>query len=261
MSPKSKARSDVGLKRGGNEDAFLTDDALGFYAVADGMGGHAAGEVASGLALQAASDAFRRGLRAGVEDALQLARMAGRAAVQSVFRAAEADAKLSGMGTTLTVLVLRSEAGALAHVGDSRAYRLRDGAVERLSTDHTIATELVRLGFGDEAAARRSPYGHNLSRSVGRHLDVEIELREVQQRPGDRYLLCTDGLTDHLDRDEDLVDDLMADFDAIPDGLVDFANAAGGDDNITVVVIELPDELTSTSTPMSGLLAMDIEAS
>jgi PPM family protein phosphatase len=259
MSPRSKARSDVGLKRQNNEDAFLTDDSIGLYAVADGMGGHAAGEVASNLALKAAAAAARQGVRAGVEDPLQLARMAGRSAVRAVFQEAESHPELNGMGTTLTLVVLRPESGALAHVGDSRAYRLRSGSVERLSTDHTIAAELVRLGFGDEESARRSPFGHNLSRSVGRRLDVEIELRAIDHQPDDRYLLCTDGLTDYVRRDEELVDDLMADFDQIPDGLVDFANEAGGHDNITVVVVELPDESSPAAIPISGLLAVTID--
>lgn len=257
MKPRGKGRTDVGQWRTNNEDAFLADDALGLYAVADGMGGHAAGEVASALALKAGAEAVVAGRRAGVEAPLMLARMAARSAVQSVFRASLGNPEFTGMGTTLTLLVLGAEEAGLAHVGDGRAYRLRSGEVERLSTDHTIAAELVRLGYVDEEVARRGPFAHRLSRSVGRRLDVEVELHAIDVEPGDRFLLCTDGLTDHVERDEDLVDDLMADFEAIPDGLVDLANAAGGDDNITVVVVEIPEDEPEDG-PVSGLLEVEL---
>jgi PPM family protein phosphatase len=226
------ATSDTGQLRAGNEDAFLVDDRLELYAVADGMGGHNAGEVASATAIEA----LRAAVASGV--ALDAAIVRANAAV---FEKAETDRALSGMGTTLTAVAIVGESTLLiGHVGDSRAYRIRDGALEQLTLDHSLVEELVREGRLSPEEAKVHPRRSVITRTIGVEPDVEVDLYTVDARTGDRVIVCSDGLTTMLD---DEVVQRIAQLDTDPrlaaDHLVDAANEAGGDDNITVVVIDV----------------------
>lgn len=229
------AATDVGRVRDGNEDAYLVDDAMGLVAVADGMGGHRAGEVASVTALEALRAAINAGqpLRESIEDANE-----------AVFTKSLTDTSLRGMGTTLTAGTLVTGGTLLVgHVGDSRAYLLHDGELRQVTVDHSLVEELIREGrlTADEAAVH--PQRSIITRALGVDASVEVDVYPVELTPGDRLLLCSDGLTG------------MVQFDAIAailrreedparaaTQLVDTANAAGGEDNITVVVVAVTDE-------------------
>jgi PPM family protein phosphatase len=207
--------SDVGKRRARNEDAFLIDEAIGLFAVADGMGGHAAGDVASGLAISA----FRERLSGdAVADAIL-------AANRAVWQQSRAEPAQSGMGTTLTAMVRapNSDPGiTVGHVGDSRLYRLRNGKLEQLTLDHSIAGTSM------------------LTRAIGTRPDVEVDVFRTPIAPGDRYLICSDGLTGMV-HDEDLRVMLAQDkgLDAICGDLIDAANLRGGIDNITAIVVNV----------------------
>jgi protein phosphatase len=241
------------LVRGSNEDSFFADDELGLYVVADGMGGHLAGEVASRMAVECAVAAVRGGLAvAGDPTTEQLGRLV-RAAVLSgasaIHRRSNEEASLRGMGTTITLVLLRGQDAVLGHVGDSRLYLARGGRILQQTSDHTAVAALVEEGLLTKAEARAGPFGHVLSRSLGSAPDVEVDVALLDLRDGDRLLLCTDGLTDHIDEADSLLDDLEATLDRIPNTLVDFANESGGHDNVTVLVVEvLSDEGPSSSS-------------
>ena len=239
MRPTARGLTDTGLLRETNEDTYVIDDSLALYAVADGMGGHAAGEVASAMAIEAAHATLVRLTTVGVEDPVQLARAGVRAAIQAVWTARESEPRYHGMGTTLTLLVVRGTEAAMAHVGDSRLYRLREGHVERMSQDHTYIEEVVRSGLLTREQALKGPFGHVLQRSIGKDPAVEIDVREITVRVGDRFLLCTDGLSNYLDQDDHLLEELQADLTTVPELLIEYANACGGDDNVTAVVVDV----------------------
>jgi serine/threonine protein phosphatase PrpC len=242
------ARSDVGRIRAGNEDAFLVDDAgidagdaVRVVAVADGMGGHQAGEVASATAIAALVDGLRHGETVG--GAIESANAA-------VFATAAGDAALRGMGTTMTVAVLEGDAVTIGHVGDSRAYLLRDEELRQLTTDHSVVAELIAAGEITEAEAQSDPRRSMITRALGIDADVQVDVLDVELRPGDRLLLCSDGLTTMV-RDDDIADVLRGEVDPrdAAEGLIDAANMAGGADNITVVVADVTRELPTASAP------------
>jgi len=229
--------SHTGLVRDGNEDAVYPETAgTGpgpvIVGVADGMGGHVAGEVASSVALGAAT-APPAGDPIGVRDRV----LAGNAAVLA---AADADAHLRGMGTTMTL----GEFGAdgllqIGHVGDSRAYLLREGRLTLLTTDHTVVEELVELGQITRQAAETHPRRHLLTRSLGLG-DVEVDEVTVDLQPHDRVMLCSDGLTEMVD--EGAIRRLLVEHDqpeAAVWALIEAANGAGGVDNTTVAVVDV----------------------
>jgi protein phosphatase len=224
------AATDVGRVREGNEDGYLVDDTIGLVALADGMGGHLGGEVASATALEA--------LRAAVSAGRPL-RDAMLDANAAVFDKALTDASLTGMGTTLTAGTLAAGGTLiLAHVGDSRAYLLRDGAMRRITTDHSHVQELVDEGqlTDDEAAVH--PMRNIVTRALGLDASVEIDVHPVELQVDDRVVLCSDGLTDMVHEDA-IAAELRREPDPVAAAhkLVDSANAAGGVDNITVVVV------------------------
>jgi protein phosphatase len=229
------AASDVGRVREGNEDAYLVDDAMGLVAVADGMGGHRAGEVASATALEALRAAITSGrpLREAIEDANR-----------AVFTKSLTDTSLRGMGTTLTAGTLVSGGTVLVgHVGDSRAYLFHDGELEQVTIDHSLVEELVREGrlTADEAAVH--PQRSIITRALGVDESVEVDVYPVTLSPGDRLLLCSDGLTGMVHADT-IAATLRREDDPAraAQQLVDAANAAGGEDNITVLVVAVTDE-------------------
>jgi protein phosphatase len=240
------AKSDVGRVRGRNEDSVRVDESLGIALVADGMGGHRAGDQASKLV---ADDVFSR-LQAlfDPKGGNSLSDLGGRMAEavrkadQLVRAAGRADRTLEGMGTTLTVLLVerRSERFVIAHVGDSRAYRLRSGTLEQLTRDHTWIWEQVEAGRITRDQAWGHPHANFITQALGLDGPAEPDVMESLARPGDVFLLCSDGLTGML-RDAQietvLNQHLPFGLGAVADALVAAANEEGGRDNISVVLL------------------------
>ena len=246
----SSGQTDPGKKRPNNEDAFLADDCLGLYAVADGIGGHEGGEVASRISLETLSEvlhnAFARDRTApasrispATDQYVSVLRDAVTLANTAVLQAAAKNPALSGMGTTVTVVLLRSRTAVLAHVGDSRAYLFRDGTLKQLTQDHSFVAEQVRAGLISPEQAWISPYRHVITRSVGIHPDVHADLGTFEVKQNDTLLLCTDGLTEMV-RDDDIARILGGETPpAAAETLIRRANDNGGVDNITVVVVRI----------------------
>jgi serine/threonine protein phosphatase PrpC len=233
--------TDVGKKRDHNEDSFLVDDQLQLYAVADGMGGHAAGERASKMALETLSAAIGRPEKER-PDALAVLREATQVAGAAIFAAAQSDENLHGMGTTLTSLWFQRGRAYLAHVGDSRAYLYRDGRAQQLSDDHSWVSEQVRAGMMTEEEAKESKFRHIITRSVGFEQMVQVDGAAIPVQPGDCFLLCSDGLSNYVEGEE-LARVMQARFYRdVPRLLVELANDRGGDDNVTVVLVHLANE-------------------
>lgn len=234
MRIETGVRTDVGRVREGNEDSYLMDEPL--FGIADGMGGHAAGEVASSTAVAALSSGAARVNSEDPESLVALIKEANRA----IFDKATKDDSLHGMGTTCTLVLIDAHRAHLAHVGDSRAYLLRDGDLSRLSEDHTLVGRMVREGQLTEEEAAKHPQRSMITRSLGTDSDVRVDLRSFDVRDGDRIMLCSDGLTSMID--EGTIKRVLQQTkspQAAADELVDLANEAGGDDNITVVVLDL----------------------
>ena len=235
--------SDVGRKREHNEDSFLVKPDVGLFAVADGMGGHQAGERASRMALDTLSEVLKPPAQAADrEDVLAALRDATQAAGAAIFDAAQADPDLQGMGTTLTSLWFHGGRVYLAHVGDSRAYLFRDGRTQQLSDDHSWVSEQVRAGMMTEEEARESKFRHIITRSVGFEREVLVDGAAIPVQAGDCYLLCSDGLSNYIEADE-IGRMLTARFYRdVPRLLVETANDRGGDDNITVVLVHVAND-------------------
>jgi protein phosphatase len=229
MKLRVGAASDIGRSRERNEDSFLTAPPL--YVVADGMGGARGGAVASSLAVEVLSnmdDADGDRLAERIRDANR-----------AVFERQAENRSLTGMGTTLTALVADGETVRLGHVGDSRAYLLRDGELKQLTEDHTLVNQMVREGKISEEEAHTHPQRSIITRALGVDRDVDVDETTVEVRAGDRLLLCTDGLTSMM-REESIREILEThpDPQEAADALVDAANRAGGLDNVTVVVMD-----------------------
>ena len=226
--------TDKGRRRLRNEDAYVCSPPL--FAVADGMGGAQAGELASRLAATSLEEFTQTHGEQTAADLVQEANA-------RIYRRSREDPAAAGMGSTITVALVDGTAGAvsLAHVGDSRAYLLRGGSLEQLTADHSLVAELVRSGRLTEEEAENHPQRSVITRVLGTDPDVDVDTLTVLAEPGDLFLLCSDGLTAML-RDEDILQVLEAahgDPDQAARALVDAANRAGGDDNITVVAFEL----------------------
>src|SRR5262245_26964106 len=243
--------TDTGRRRRQNEDAFVCDPPL--FAIAYGMGGAQAGEIASRIADGAIEEG---GAAARGEDGVV---SVVRAANALIFERAVNDPDVAGMGTTATVALVdeREETLTIAHVGDSRAYRYRDGALEQLTTDHSLVAELVRSGRLTEAEAAVHPHRSVITRALGTDAEVEVDTLTLPLSSGDLVLLCSDGLSAMV-RDEEIVRVLGSsggDPHTAAEALVRAANAAGGDDNVTVVLFELVDG--DPSTREAALAAVD----
>ena len=228
--------TDVGRQRHANEDAYLMESPV--FAVADGMGGAKAGEVASGIAV----DAFRTGLDEEAPPEKRLEAVAHEAN-RRIFEMAQADEGRRGMGTTLTAALVGDDDLAIAHVGDSRAYLLRDDRLEQLTLDHSLVAELERTGQLTPEDAQHHPQKSIITRALGPEPDVQVDTHTRAARPGDVYLLCSDGLTSMLSEDEvGAVLRSAASLQEAADALVLAANQSGGRDNITVVLFRLGEE-------------------
>jgi protein phosphatase len=227
--------TDTGRRRARNEDAYVFEPPL--FAIADGMGGARAGEVAAGLAAAALKDG-----RAAVSDEASLEGRIAEANRQ-VWERSVADPQTAGMGTTVTVAFVDAPASRIVfgHVGDSRAYRLRADALEQVTTDHSLVAELVQSGVLTPEEAERHPQRSAITRAVGTERAIEADVFSLAGEVGDLFLICSDGLTDMLS-DAEIAATLLAaerDPEAAAHALVDAANANGGEDNITVVLFEL----------------------
>jgi serine/threonine protein phosphatase PrpC len=233
----SAAGTHVGLIRPQNEDTYHCSHPL--YVVADGLGGHAAGEVASALVVDRLRE-IEFAQDASAEQAQQELAEAVRDANRRIHRSATEDPEHAGMGTTVTAAVAVGDKLCFAHVGDSRGYLFRDGALERITEDHTPVQRAVRAGVITAEEAVRHPSRHVLAQAVGLDIDVDVDTPSVELRSGDRILMCTDGLTDPVP-DPDL-ERLLGGFDsphAAVDGLIKAALNGGGPDNVTLIVLDV----------------------
>ena len=246
----SCGRSDIGRVRKTNQDAFLCDGELGLYIVADGMGGHAAGEIAAHEAVQAIHDMITRG-RDVIQDFLRapatrestrticrLIESSVQSATYLVFGMAEQKPAFQGMGTTVSALLLSGAYGITAQVGDTRIYCIRGDDVIQLTEDHTLVNWQIREGMLTPDEAARSPHRNVITRAVGNHDYVQVDTQMISVRIGDRFLICSDGLHGYVKRGE-IAAILAGDLSAACDTLLSLANQRGGRDNITAVTIEV----------------------
>ena len=256
--------SDVGRQRDANEDNYVLAEPI--FAVADGMGGAQAGEVAS----RTAADVFEH-VSGGSDRPEQLLTDLTREANRQIFEMSQTDASRRGMGTTLTAAMVWADGVSIGHVGDSRAYRMREGALEQLTHDHSLVAELVRSGQLSAEAAENHPQRSIITRALGPESDVEVDAHTHTARAGDVFLLCSDGLTGMIS-DAD-IESILRGAPGLEDAagsLIKAANQSGGKDNITVVLFRLGDDddpgaadqdtLAGSETIHQGLTADDVQA-
>ena len=240
---RAAGASDVGRVRQGNEDAFLVDEARGVFLVADGMGGHVAGEIASAIATQAVGSTLLSGVDRGLpaDDLAHSMVDSFRAADHAIAQHVAAHPETLGMGTTVTAMVVcRDGTYRVGHIGDSRAYLMREGQLAQLTRDHTWVQREVDAGRLTPSAARRHRYSHILTRALGADPSDDPELLGGQVEPGDVLLLCSDGLTGMIpDRHLARILKEGATPEARIQEMIFHANRRGGRDNITAVVVEI----------------------
>ena len=250
----SVARTDVGRKRQINEDAFFRDDSRGFYVVADGVGGHNKGEIASREAVDAlkswvygaARDLDRHverlmfGDGEAVWDIRRLLESGVKNACYMVYGMAELDPEKKGMSTTLSALLIRANLAFAVHVGDSRVYRVRGDSVLQLTEDHTLINYKVKHGMMTKAEAEKASGKNVITRAVGHKDYVQVDTADLDVTSGDRFLLCSDGLHGYFTDDREVAE-LCAegDLDECAESAIALANQRGGKDNITAVVVEV----------------------
>jgi protein phosphatase len=252
LKTRYAAASDRGRVRKNNEDAFLADPGLGFFAVADGMGGHAAGEIASRLAL----DTLRKSIaeskqnRETESSPNQTALLSPpstllvngiRLANQAVFQSSQEKEEYRGMGTTVVALFFSDSSSVVAHVGDSRLYRIRGGRIDQVTEDHSLVWEQYREGYLSKEALSSSPLKNIVTRALGMNPTVDVDVQEIDLQKGDLLVLCSDGLSD-LVQDEELMSAIRSasgDLDRACRDLTQLANQRGGKDNITTLIIQI----------------------
>lgn len=245
-------RTDVGRVRTNNEDSFCVNTNLGLFMVADGMGGHASGEVASKMAVEVVREAYEQALSGrgtppiGEHDpkiSMAVSRLLSsiHSANRAIYELAQKEPGYHGMGTTLVGLLVQEDHLVQFHVGDSRIYRLRSGEIQQLSEDHSLVAEQVKLGLLTQGEARSSRARNVITRAVGVLKDVEVDVCQHGWVEGDLYLLCSDGLSDSLKPDE--MEDILVrhdqDLEASSETLIQKALKHGGSDNVTVVLVHL----------------------
>jgi serine/threonine protein phosphatase PrpC len=251
MRTVSAGTSDVGKKRPHNEDAYIIDDAIGLYVVADGVGGHAKGEIASRESVDMIVMWVRdhlieidEGLARRDKDSLARIRRIMESGVQSacymVFAMADQDPEKKGMSTTMSVLLVRNGHAFVAQVGDSRVYRLRREGLTQMTEDHTLINYKLKHGLITPAEARAAGGKNVITRAVGHKDYVQVDTFDEDAEPDDRYLLCTDGLHGYLDNDDEIIELMRVNpLEQAAQQAIDFANDRGGKDNITAVMIEV----------------------
>jgi serine/threonine protein phosphatase PrpC len=246
---KGVGLTDLGRKRTTNEDAFYVDDALGLYVVADGMGGHAAGEIASQEAVETVYGMVKRGIaalaplnapfsQADGQAACRLMESAIQGATYMVFSMAELDRGKQGMGTTISALLVSGSVAVTAQVGDSRIYRTHAGETEQLTEDHTLIAWQLKQGLITPQEAKKSPHRNVITRAVGNRDYVQVDTALVPLVQGDRFLLCSDGLHGYL-QTSDIAPIVELGADRAVQRVIALANARGGKDNITAVLVEI----------------------
>jgi PPM family protein phosphatase len=246
---EARGITDVGQRRDHNEDAYLVEESLGLFIVADGMGGHAGGGTASRLAVETIRDAVahakenepERFVIGGADDTLipDLLQRAVEEACAVIYRTAQEDPDLAGMGTTVTAALLDGRTAFVAHVGDSRCYLLRDGRIYQVSEDHSLVNEQLKAGAISAEEAKHSRFKNIITRSVGFEQQVQVDLMGLELEPNDAVVICCDGLSNLVDDPEILSIVEESPLDVAPGRLVALANDRGGDDNITAIVIRV----------------------
>src|SRR5215212_1337771 len=250
MDVKAYGLTHVGRQRQHNEDAFLVENDARLFLVADGMGGHAAGEIASRIAVDSINEfivhtkeddgtwphAYDEHYRRSTNRLMAALRMAN----TRVLEAMRKDARLRGMGTTVVAALAEEGTVSVAHVGDSRAYLIRDGHLSRITNDHSWVFEQVQAGMLTEAEAEKHPLRNVITRALGGALSVTPDASEVESQPGDVYLLCSDGLTGMVPEDEILriVSQNEKDLEKACQTVIDIANERGGLDNVTAILVK-----------------------
>lgn len=247
---EAHGQTDVGRKRQHNEDAWLVDKGLGLFIVADGMGGHAAGEVASARAVevvrqhvtgskQILKDLAKEPNQTHRAAAATMVEVAVQRACADIFKMASADSAKRGMGTTFVCLVVSGNKGVIGHVGDSRVYLIRNGQCHRLTEDHTLIAAQLKAGTITKDQAATSAYRNVITRAVGIQESVQVDTLLVDMVPGDIFLLCSDGLHGYM-ADDEVVPVVQANsLDQQPARFIQLANERGGKDNITAVVVQV----------------------
>ena len=262
MSIRHAGASDIGLVRKNNEDAFIADDDLNLYIVADGMGGHAGGEVASSIACDEVLHIIEQNKdildeykfqQAGVseKDISSLLAHAVKHASAKIKKAGEDSPELRGMGTTVEVGLFINDRAFFAHVGDSRIYLIREGEVHQITKDHSLTNELIEMGHIRSANEVKAKFRNAVTRALGFYDTVEVDLLDMDLFPGDRFLMCSDGLHTYIEGDT--LERLAAkiDTETAVQNLVRHANSMGGKDNITALIIDV----TEASGDRAGLVA------
>src|SRR6266550_633135 len=250
MNVKAFGLTHVGRQRQHNEDSFLVESDARLFLVADGMGGHAAGEIASKIAVESINEfilhskeddgtwphAYDENYKRSTNRLMAAVRMAN----TRVLEAMRKDARLRGMGTTVVACLADGDVMSFAHVGDSRAYLIRDNALNRITNDHSWVFEQVQAGMLTEAEAEKHPLRNVITRALGGALSVNPDATEVECRAGDVYLLCSDGLTGMVPEDEILrvVTENENDLEKACKSLIDTANERGGLDNVTAILVK-----------------------
>jgi len=267
------ALTDVGKKRDHNEDAFLVDMDVDLFAVCDGMGGHAAGEVASAIAVQVIQEAVEQnsdllqGYRSDSEqveryEVLQMLEHAIQTACDRIYEAAQADSAKRGMGTTCSMLMIIGDRGFIGHVGDSRIYLIRDKMIHQLTEDHSLVNELVRRGKLKRDQVEGSPYAeykNAVTRAVGVYPSVEGDTLDFDVLPGDQFLLCSDGQSAYID-DKIINTTFEAeDLEIVVQRLIQVANDGGGHDNITSVVVRVSEDAEAAQEEKAADFNLTIE--
>ena len=259
---RSYARTDVGHKRKHNEDSFLNDDALGLFIVADGMGGHAAGEVASVQAVKSIREALLEGKPVldafarsptveSREHAAQLMEKAITKACADIYAVAGSDMGKRGMGTTVVALLVAGKKAVVGHVGDSRVYLYRNGRAHQLTEDHTIIQEQLKRGLITREQIPTADNKNVITRAVGIQPSVPVDTLVTDVLPGDLFLLCSDGLHGYL-ADDELPQILAQEHGKLPDLLIELALQRGGKDNVTAVCLSVEADEDEESTDVEG---------
>jgi len=257
--------TDEGLVRDHNEDSIGSDNTLGLLVLADGMGGHKGGEVASAIAVDTILKELRKALpeiaTGNTDDktGYSLESMAIETAIKqantNIFEAANSNIKYEGMGTTVVVVLFYDNRLTVAHVGDSRLYRMRESKLEQMTRDHTLLQELVDRGFYTKKEARESLNKNLVTRAVGVNATVDVDLLEEIALPGDLYLLCSDGLTDMIT--DDLIEDIQLnykdDLDKMNTELIKQAKDHGGKDNVSAMLAQVMKEFPANSAWFSRI--------
>ncbi len=251
MKYRFYGKSDVGQKRSHNEDAFLFDEKHGLAVVADGMGGHAAGEIASGIAVEMIYE-FIKAMDKGGEVTwpfeynndfsfeANLLITGINLANDKILKKVEENSKLKGMGTTVVVGLFKGDKVTIAHIGDSRAYYFRDGKLNLITEDHSWVNEQLKKGIISEEQAREHPFKNVVTQALGSGEKLLVDIDEVKVKPGDIFLFCSDGVNSMLsyEKMQDIFREKGADdIEKLGNRLIEEANIAGGDDNITIITV------------------------